>query len=242
MAAAGFRFRRVSSDTALGDRLKRARVRKKLSVAQVEAETRIRGKFILALESDSWDQIPSEVYGRGYLERYASFLGIDAQEVMAEYERARHRYARTCKEQEVAFAPAGNVRLPKLVLTARSIGVGSILLITGLGISFVGKQLAAYAAAPPLQLTGALEGTYSEVNAPAGEFVVTGTVPGGTTVRVNGEPAQVADARFSRALVVQPGVNAVVIEATSPGGKTTTEIRSVVVAPPTGETTNNTLD
>lgn len=242
MAAAGFRFRRVSSDTALGDRLKRARVRKKLSVAEVEAETRIRGKFILALESDSWDQIPSEVYGRGYLERYATFLGINAQEVMAEYERARHRYARTCKEQEVAFAPAGNVRLPRLVLTARSVGVGAILLVTGLGMSFVGKQLAAYAAAPPLRLAGALEGTYSEVNARAGEFVVSGVVPNGTTVRVNGEPAPVLSGSFSRGLVVQPGVNAVVVEATSPGGKTTTEIRSVVVPPTTGETAHNALD
>ncbi len=242
MAAAGFRFRRVSADVALGDRLKRARVRKKLSVAQVEAETRIRGKFLLALESDSWDQIPSEVYGRGYLERYVTFLGMNTSEVMAEYERARHRYARTCKEQEVAFAPTGNVRLPKLVVTARSIGVGSMLLITGLGISFVGRQLAAYAAAPPLQLTGSLQGTYSEVNAPAGDFVVSGTVPTGATVRVNGEPAQVVETQFSRSIVVQPGVNAVVVEATSPGGKTTTEIRSVVVVPPTGETDNNTLD
>ena len=129
MAAAGFRTRRVRSEQSIGDRLKRARIRRKISVAEVEEATKIRAKFILALESDSWDQIPSEVYGRGYLERYLEFLKLPVAQFMGDYERSRSTYSRLCQDAGVDLAPKSSIRIPRFVLTPRILLVCILTLV-----------------------------------------------------------------------------------------------------------------
>src|SRR5207302_1589682 len=101
----GFHIRRIRTEQSIGDRLKRARTRRKITVAQVEEATTIRARFILALESDSWEQIPSEVYGRGYLERYALYLQLPVEEIKRQYERERSTYSRHCQDAQVELAP-----------------------------------------------------------------------------------------------------------------------------------------
>lgn len=53
-----------------------------ISLAEVEAATRIRQKYLSALESDDWHLLPGEVVGRGFLRNYAEYLGLDGNEVL----------------------------------------------------------------------------------------------------------------------------------------------------------------
>lgn len=234
MAAAGFRTRRVKTEgLSLGDRLKRARIRKKLSVSDVEEATRIRAKFLLALESDSWEQIPSEVYGRGYLEAYAEFLKLDVPALMQEYDKLRNVYARHCQEQRVELLPKQSAVLPRFTLTPKFL----LTVCLALGLlgfaSVIGYQLRRYSAAPYLELV-----TPAQAKGDSGPgllvdvsvMTVTGRTVPGAVVQVNGLPAFVAeDGSFSRELTLQKGVNAVVVEAISTNGRKTTEVSSVVV-------------
>jgi cytoskeletal protein RodZ len=65
---------------SLGRWLRQAREAKGCSLAEVEQATRIRRKFLAALEAGQWKELPSEVVGRGFLRNYARFLGLDPQE------------------------------------------------------------------------------------------------------------------------------------------------------------------
>lgn len=69
----------------IGERLKEARLKKGLSLKDVQNELRIRTTFLEALENDRYDLIPGEAYRRAFLRTYASFLGLDVNEIMKEY-------------------------------------------------------------------------------------------------------------------------------------------------------------
>lgn len=69
----------------LGDLLRQARERKGVTLEQVEAATRIRLKFLDALERGDYASLPGEVYVRGFVRSYASFLGLDPQEALSHH-------------------------------------------------------------------------------------------------------------------------------------------------------------
>ncbi|MEZ4708981.1 MAG: helix-turn-helix domain-containing protein [Caldilineaceae bacterium] len=53
-----------------------------VSLAEVEAATRIRQKYLAAIESDDWQLLPGEIVGRGFLRNYAAYLELEPEEVM----------------------------------------------------------------------------------------------------------------------------------------------------------------
>ena len=71
--------------TELGSWLRQAREAKRLSLEDVERETRIRAQFLAALEEEDFSRLPGDVYTRGFLRNYASFLGLDPNEALRRY-------------------------------------------------------------------------------------------------------------------------------------------------------------
>src|SRR5690606_17784372 len=67
---------------SLGALLRERREAMGVSLAEVEVATRIRQKYLSALESEEWHLLPGEVVGRGFLRNYADYLGLDPQEIM----------------------------------------------------------------------------------------------------------------------------------------------------------------
>jgi cytoskeleton protein RodZ len=69
----------------IGNSLREARLRQNLDFGSVEAGTKIRSKYIQALEAESFDVLPGETYVKGFLRTYAEFLGLDGQLYVDEY-------------------------------------------------------------------------------------------------------------------------------------------------------------
>lgn len=80
---------RVGRMLGIGTRLREERVRRGLEIDEVEAETRIRAKYLLALEDERFDVLPGDVYARAFLRDYAEELGLDAQEMVDELNELR---------------------------------------------------------------------------------------------------------------------------------------------------------
>jgi cytoskeleton protein RodZ len=70
----------------VGQLLQEARQQKGVSLEQVEEATRIRQKFLKALEEEEYTALPAEAYVKGFLRNYALYLGLDPEEVLALYE------------------------------------------------------------------------------------------------------------------------------------------------------------
>lgn len=78
----------------LGDRLRQAREEKGLTIKQVQEETKIRRRYLDAMESGEFYIIPGgEVYQRGFLRTYARYLGIDERSLMEEWRLLRSQDA-----------------------------------------------------------------------------------------------------------------------------------------------------
>ncbi|HWO16315.1 MAG TPA: helix-turn-helix domain-containing protein [Solirubrobacterales bacterium] len=75
-------------DTGIGTTLRDARNRRRLDIAEVEQATRIRPRFLLAMENEDWDALPGGAYTRSFIRTYASYLGLDGPRLAEEYRRA----------------------------------------------------------------------------------------------------------------------------------------------------------
>jgi hypothetical protein len=69
----------------IGNSLREARTRRGMEFAQAEQTTKIRGKYLRALEEERFDVLPSETYVKGFLRTYADYLGLDGQLYVDEY-------------------------------------------------------------------------------------------------------------------------------------------------------------
>src|SRR3954468_1284782 len=69
----------------IGNSLREARVRQGLDYPQVELATKIRAKYIRALEEEEFEVLPVGTYIKGFLRSYAEYLGLDGQLYVDEY-------------------------------------------------------------------------------------------------------------------------------------------------------------
>src|SRR4029079_13513460 len=63
----------------IGNSLREARVRRGIEIAQAELATKIRAKYLKALEEEHFEVLPGETYVKGFLRTYAEYLGLDGQ-------------------------------------------------------------------------------------------------------------------------------------------------------------------
>jgi hypothetical protein len=69
----------------IGNSLREARVRQGLEFSEIEQGTKIRGKYLRALEDEQFDLLPAQTYVKGFLRSYAEYLGLDGQLYVDEY-------------------------------------------------------------------------------------------------------------------------------------------------------------
>ena len=89
-----------------GERLKREREMREVTLDELTKATRISPRFLNALENEAWDQLPGGVFGRGFVRTIARYLGLGEESLLAEYDMAHG------EQKTEAPAPYEN-RLPR---------------------------------------------------------------------------------------------------------------------------------
>jgi cytoskeletal protein RodZ len=69
----------------IGERLREARMRQKIDIADVEAATKIRAKYLRGLENEEFGLLPGNTFVKTFLRTYAEYLGLDPQLLLEEY-------------------------------------------------------------------------------------------------------------------------------------------------------------
>jgi helix-turn-helix protein len=81
----------------IGNSLREARLRQGLEFPEIEQATKIRGKYLRALEEEQFEVLPAQTYVKGFLRSYADYLGLDGQLYVDEF---NSRYVRGELEEE----------------------------------------------------------------------------------------------------------------------------------------------
>lgn len=68
-----------------GESLKREREMRGVSLDEIAGATRIATRFLRAIENEEWDQLPGGVFNRGFVRAVARYLGLDEENIVAEY-------------------------------------------------------------------------------------------------------------------------------------------------------------
>jgi cytoskeleton protein RodZ len=69
----------------IGNTLREARVRRNLTLQQVEEDIKIRVKYVQAMENEDWDVMPGATYVKGFLRTYSTYLGLDPDVIIGEF-------------------------------------------------------------------------------------------------------------------------------------------------------------
>ena len=91
----------------IGTTLREARIRARIDISEVEARTKIRAKYLRAIENEEWDLLPGPVYVKSFLRTYGDFLGVDSRMLVDEYKR---RYERPADSDLRPITPLGRER------------------------------------------------------------------------------------------------------------------------------------
>ena len=84
-------------------------MRARIDVAEIEAETKIRAKYLRALENEEWDLLPGPTYVKSFLRTYAEALDLDAKLLVDEY-KLRHERLSEVELQPINAAAPGRER------------------------------------------------------------------------------------------------------------------------------------
>jgi cytoskeleton protein RodZ len=89
----------------IGETLREARMRQKLDIADVEERTKIRAKYLRALENEEWSLLPGPTFVKTFLRTYAEVVGVDPYLLVEEYRLTEER-SDTPEFQPLAPMPA----------------------------------------------------------------------------------------------------------------------------------------
>jgi len=96
----------------IGATLREARMRARIDVSEIEATTKIRAKYLRALENEEWGLLPGPTFVKSFLRTYAQALGLDGKSLVEEYRLHHERPSEGMLEPIVASPQRGRRRVP----------------------------------------------------------------------------------------------------------------------------------
>jgi cytoskeleton protein RodZ len=123
----------------IGETLREARVRQRVNIEELEQSTKIRAKYLRALENEEFGLLPGPTYVKSFLRTYAEKLGLDAQLLVQEF-RAQYEEPEPVEIQPITQSPRDARRRrppappfgPGAAIVAAGIALLVFLLILGL--------------------------------------------------------------------------------------------------------------
>src|SRR5919204_2910000 len=116
----------------IGASLREARLRAKLDIVDVESATKIRAKYLRALENEEWGLLPGPAFVKSFLRTYADYLGLDGKGLVDEY---KLRHERPSDLDQMPISPGlGRRRPPGAVSRISPAWVIGIVIVALLGL------------------------------------------------------------------------------------------------------------
>jgi cytoskeleton protein RodZ len=101
---------------SFGERLKREREMREVSLDELTKATRISQRFLEALENEDWKKLPGGVFGRGFVRTIAGYLGLDEETLLGEYDLARGDLSHNSSSRPEERIPSTPPWVPLLVV------------------------------------------------------------------------------------------------------------------------------
>ena len=218
----------------LGEVLRAAREAKGVDLVRVERDTKIRERYLSALERGEYRELPGAVYTKGFLRNYGAYLGLDPEYLIDLY---RLESAAAVGERPRPAAPPRPLaarRARAFVVTPGAVVAAILTILVGGFVAYLGFEFVNFARTPELRIIE----PPGNVNAhPETTITVRGVTEPNATVSVSNLPENPtvkadADGEFELTVDLLPGSNVMTLQAEDPatGRFSEEETRTIIVA------------
>ncbi len=209
----------VDPGPSLPERLYAARERKGVDLYRAERDTKIRARYLGALERGDYKELPGAVYTKGFLRNYALYLGLDPDDVLLQWRKERG----DVKEQAPAIVVPRPIAAPRQGLTfSPSIVVVALLTVVVLAFgAYLGVQVLRFAKPPTISVTQPASAVV-DVDETMTKYTLQGVTLPGATVSIatpGRDPYQVtarSDGQWSSEVELRRGRNQFDVSAIDP--------------------------
>lgn len=202
----------------LGDALRTQRERMGITLEQAAEDTRIRDKFLRALESGDYQTLPGVVYTKGFLRNYADYLGLDPDQLIAQLQAERGS-----SDGPRSFEPMRPIMRRSVILTPAVLVPLSVLAAVALFVAYLYYQFTTFAVPPRIEIAEPA----GDAIAQSAEYLIRGrTAPDARlTIRISPGPEIISDVRpsadgsFAVRVPLKPGANHIEVQVFDAAGK-----------------------
>lgn len=213
----GFVRKKVKSYT-LAEKLKRVREQHGISLSEISKATKIRKVYLEKIEEGKYDQLPADVYIKGFLRGYADYIGLDIKEVLKQYEKERGVLSniKKTKTDDGEQNRLRRFRLPMVTITPRMATAVFFGVLVFAGFMYFYKEIGKLSETPRLVV---MQPT-SDTSISGSSIDVTGVTDKENKVTINGQPIYVNDSgQFKETLSLQKGLNSISVKSVNRFGK-----------------------
>lgn len=219
----------------LGEMLQLARERKGVDLYRAERDTKIRLRYLAALEDGDYAELPAAVYTRGFLRNYALYLGLDPEEALQRYRD--ELYGQRVSETVSVAPPPRPLAAPRRTptISAGMVMAGLVMLAFVAFVAYFGMQVLRYAETTPVRLifpsslVSQTEGDAITLTGRSGPgAMVTIEAPGGQLITTSADEL----GNWSREVSLAIGRNDFRIVATDPVTRRASNPLSVIITVP----------
>jgi cytoskeletal protein RodZ len=220
----------------LGEVLRTAREAKGVDLARVERDTKIRARYLSALERGDYRDLPGSVYTKGFLRNYGAYLGLDTEYLVDLYRLESAQVAPERLTVPTPPRPIASRKARAFVLTPGAVVAALLTVGVGVFVVYLGTEFATFARTPELRITDPV-GDVAGYQGTA--YTIRGVTEPNSRVTVSGlpeNPSVTADAAgaFEIRVGLLPGRNVVTLVARDPltGRDSPAEHRTIEVGGP----------
>ncbi len=198
----------------LGEQLKNIREEAGVSLDEISHSIKVNKTYLSKIEAGDYENLPPDVYVKGFLKGYASFLGIDQRDVMRIYE-AEKDFFRSVGDKDDSTIKAKKIQKKVFVISPKMVAIGIFSIFVVLVVWYFYKEVGAFKKSPKLIIVSP---TSNSIIMEASTQIV-GDTDIGNQVFVNGQPIFVDEkGRFKGVINLKNGINDLVVRVVNKFG------------------------
>ncbi|MFH1832699.1 MAG: helix-turn-helix domain-containing protein [Candidatus Levyibacteriota bacterium] len=209
----------------VGQRLREARVKKQLTLKDIEKAIKIKSTFLLAIEKGEYQKLPQGAYAHGFVRNYADFLGESSAEILALFRREfdEEKFFKVLPE---GLSRSSEFPLKRIRFVQAGFFIFSIFLVL---LGYIAFQYRFAIINPHLAIFAPKESAVLD----AKDIQVWGQTDPNATVYVNNVSVSLdKDGVFKKDIDLFPGKTTIVVKAVNRFGRETQETRHIEVKTP----------
>ena len=221
-----FKTKKVETVLTVGECLKRKREGLSIPIKDIGEKLKIKTAYLENLEKNNYKELPPDVYVRGFIKSYARLVGLDSEKMISIYDRERKIEDKIERKYQKREARANKLTARNFaIITPRIVTAFFSLLILFVVGYYLWHQINSFNSAPYLFVSSPYENHIVNDS----NITVKGETEKEVSVKINGQDIFVNQSGyFEEDIILQPGKNVLVIEATNRFNGTTKEIRNII--------------